>query len=618
VSTTLSQNDVQAGRRSDRRTLLFIAIALAAVPVVVYLAGLAVAWGKVPRSTYVAGVDIGGKSAADAKRTLTAALAPRAKAPIPVRSGDFSANVAPAAAGLRLDINRTVDGLVADSINPVTVARAFFGGSKRAPEVTVDSKALDRQVVALAGRIDAVKQEGSVTFEGTSIVPVRAQVGRALDRAAAAKSLRHRFAELSAAPFELPVAVTPVTTTQARVDAAVKVATSAISAPLQLTADDRSVDVPVETIAKLVSFKAGPDGALQLVASKEQIDALLLPQLKSFDAPAKDVVFSVSGGVVRMSPSANGRSADATALATALPAAVSKDSRRDLAIPFTETEPKLTTDKAKTLGIKQVIGSFTTHHPCCKPRVNNIHTIADIVDGAVILPGETFSLNAYVGERDKGRGFVEAPMIMDGKLQPAVGGGVSQFATTMFNAVFFSGLKNVEHKPHSFYISRYPAGREATVSHPAPDLKWTNDSGAGVLVQTSYTGTSVTVTFYGTKVYDEVRSVSGPRTRPIAPQVVYLPPGPKCISTSGGVGGFDITVFREFYKDGVQVRPRERFFTRYNPEHHFICGVDPATAAPGTVPPGTTPPAGTPTAPPAGISTPPATTPAKPTAVPTG
>ena len=111
--------------------------------------------------------------------------------------------------------------------------------------------------------------------------------------------------------------------------------------------------------------------------------------------------------------------------------------------------------------------------------MTNIHTIANIVNGAVIMPGDTFSLNQFVGPRDTKRGFVEAPMIEDGLFHNSVGGGVSQFATTMYNAVFFAGLKDIEHHPHSYYISRYPAGREATVSYPAPNLIFQNDEPTG-------------------------------------------------------------------------------------------------------------------------------------------
>jgi vancomycin resistance protein YoaR len=199
--------------------------------------------------------------------------------------------------------------------------------------------------------------------------------------------------------------------------------------------------------------------------------------------------------------------------------------------------------------------------------VQNIHTIADIVKGAVVLPGETFSLNGYVGARDRGRGFVEAPMILDGRFVPAVGGGVSQFATTMFNAVFFGGFQDVYHKPHSYWISRYPAGREATVSSPAPDLKWRNDSPYGVLITTSYTAKSVTVTFWSTKRYD-IESVSGSRTRIRGFRTQY--DSSSTCESSSGEPGFDIDVWRVFKQNGKEVK-REKFHTRYLPEPRFVC-----------------------------------------------
>ena len=112
-------------------------------------------------------------------------------------------------------------------------------------------------------------------------------------------------------------------------------------------------------------------------------------------------------------------------------------------------------------------------------------------------------------------------MISGGKFTQAVGGGISQFATTMFNAVFFSGLEDVYHKPHSYYISRYPAGREATVYEGQIDLQWKNDSDTGVYVDTAWTPGTITVTFYGTKRY-EIESISGNRTN---------------VRAAGGAGG---------------------------------------------------------------------------------
>jgi vancomycin resistance protein YoaR len=148
------------------------------------------------------------------------------------------------------------------------------------------------------------------------------------------------------------------------------------------------------------------------------------------------------------------------------------------------------------MNIRQPIASFTTSHACCESRVQNIHRIADIVQGKVVEPGETFSLNDYVGPRTTAKGFAEAGVIYNGRFTTDVGGGVSQFTTTMFNAAFFAGLDFVEYQAHTIYISRYPYGREATLSYPSPDLKFTNNTPFGILLWPTYTGTSITVTVY--------------------------------------------------------------------------------------------------------------------------
>lgn len=149
--------------------------------------------------------------------------------------------------------------------------------------------------------------------------------------------------------------------------------------------------------------------------------------------------------------------------------------------------------------VVEKVGEFTTMHSCCQSRVTNIHRIADIVRGIYLVPGETISLNEYVGQRTREKGFVAAGAIRAGHLESEVGGGVSQFATTIFNAAFFAGLDIPQYQAHSLYFSRYPFGREATISHPAPDLVLHNSTDYPVLIWTSYTDTSITVSMYSTK-----------------------------------------------------------------------------------------------------------------------
>ncbi|HHC08699.1 MAG TPA: hypothetical protein ENK55_08270 [Actinobacteria bacterium] len=158
-----------------------------------------------------------------------------------------------------------------------------------------------------------------------------------------------------------------------------------------------------------------------------------------------------------------------------------------------------------------LVASFTTRHPCCEARVVNIQLMASIVDGAVVAPGETFSLNEYVGPRTEERGFVRAGAIIGGRVyccdHPAnVGGGTSQFATTFYNAIFFGGYEIVAHRPHSLYFTRYPMGREATMGYPTPDVVFRNDTLTPVTIRTSYTPRSITVSLYGNNEGREVRT----------------------------------------------------------------------------------------------------------------
>lgn len=140
---------------------------------------------------------------------------------------------------------------------------------------------------------------------------------------------------------------------------------------------------------------------------------------------------------------------------------------------------------------------FTTFHHCCEARVTNIHVIADAVDGVAVLPGETFSVNDFTGQRTRAKGYVEAGILVGGEPATGVGGGVSQFAATLYYAVFRAGLEDVTHKPHSRYIDRYPVGIEATLYYPSVDLAFRNDTWTPVTIRTSYTGTSLTIELWG-------------------------------------------------------------------------------------------------------------------------
>ena len=153
-------------------------------------------------------------------------------------------------------------------------------------------------------------------------------------------------------------------------------------------------------------------------------------------------------------------------------------------------KPSLTTEEAEAYGPLGLVSKFSTNTPG-ENRVTNIHLMADAVDETVIFPGETFSINEVVGQRTEAKGYLEDCAIIGGEVvceghAANVGGGVSQFATTLYNAVFYGCYEDVEHQPHSLYFSKYPEVIEATMGYPNPDVKFRNNSDAPVIIRTAY------------------------------------------------------------------------------------------------------------------------------------
>lgn len=150
----------------------------------------------------------------------------------------------------------------------------------------------------------------------------------------------------------------------------------------------------------------------------------------------------------------------------------------------------------------RLLPGFTTFHDCCENRVTNIHVMADQLDGQVVQPGEIFSLNARLGPRLESDGYIPAGILLNGESYCCdhplnIGGGTSQVATTLYNALFRNGFEIIDHKPHSRYIARYPLGIEATLGYPYPDIVFRNDTFTPLTILTSYTNTSITVELLG-------------------------------------------------------------------------------------------------------------------------
>lgn len=489
-------------------------LGLALLAVLGYAATALSLAGKIPPGTHVTGIDLGGLSPDAAHTKLTSEFTARDTGRLTLRAGDDELQLTPDDLGLSLDAVSTLERAQEGALTPAGLYRSLAGTRDLRPTVKVDENRLTAALNKIAKKSGSEPTEATVRYTGLKPRVRPAKTGRQIDREAAAEAVREAYQRGALTdPITLPLRELPpqVATEQAE-QIARSTATQAVAAPLTLTDGEkkRSTLTPAQIAARL-RFVPDGQGGLRPAFNARGLAGELVGK------EPEDATFTIVEGRPRLKPAKPGRQADSRALGRAIAAAVTGE-RRTVEVPTRVKQPRLTTERARDLGIREKVSDFTTHHPCCAPRVTNIHRIAEIVDGHVVLPGETFSLNDLVGRRDTARGFVEAPMILQGRYVNDVGGGISQFATTMFNAVFFGGFQDVQHTPHQFHISRYPAGRESTVSFPQPDFRWKNDSDHGVLIKASYTATSITVQFWSTKRYDiESRTRAPTPTSPSRP-----------------------------------------------------------------------------------------------------
>ncbi len=561
----------QAGSGSPwwkRRAVLAGGGVLAALALL-YGGDLALASGSVPRGVTVAGVPVGGMSPADAEQTLRREIEPRTTRPVPVTVGSATSEIDPKAAGLAVDWAATLRRAGAQPLNPITRLTSFFTTRELGVATTTDAAALDGALTELKPIVDKPAVEGTVRFEGTTPQAVDPVPGQQLDVPAAARALTDRWVD--GGTVALPLTAVPPATSADEVRTALEsVATPAVAAPVTVAGEQNTRGtLSPELIAKALTFTPGEGGGLKPVLNTAAVTDALKPQLKGSEKPGRDATLDFATGAPVVVPSQDGRGVDYEATLKDLLTVLAQPAPRQITAVYADQPAKVTTEGLTKLGISGVIGEFTTGG-FASDSGQNIKRAADQINGTVVAPGKTFSLNAVTNPRDAAHGYVEAGIIEDGHPARGIGGGVSQVATTLYNASYFAGMVNVEHKEHSFYISRYPAGREATVFDDVIDLKFRNDNPTAVMIRTVWTPKSLTVQILGTKIYD-VTSQTGPRTNPTEPKTVTLPAGDAC-KPSKGAPGFTVTDTRTLKEIGTGQTRSETRTVRYNPSPIVVCG----------------------------------------------
>ncbi|MEU9856556.1 VanW family protein [Streptomyces sp. NPDC047974] len=541
-----------------------------------YVAGLVATGDDISAGTRAGGIDIGGLSKAEAAERLRAQAPAAWTAPIAVQVGERTESVSPAVAGLTVDADATAERAADPSKDPFTVIGRLFSSGDREiePVLAQDTAKTDAAVAALAKRNDRAVKEGAVSFRDGEAVAARPVTGQKLDTAKAAEALRAAY---PAAPGAAAVAL-PVSLTEPKLPAAELTrfldayARPAVSGPVTLTVGEERLRISPETLGDHLTVKdegGRLTGSLDSAALLRDPD-VARPLAAMTGAPVEGTLGVRDGKVVVVKEGKPGREVTEKSLAAAVDPLLTRtgDAARTAAVATKVTQPQVSSATLDSLGVKEQMSTFTVNFPTAPYRTINIGRAAELINGSLVQPGEVWSFNETVGERTEENGFVDGTMILDGRYQEAPGGGVSAVATTVFNAVFFAGVQPVEYGAHSFYIERYPAGREATVAWGSLDQKFRNDSGKPIYIAASATDSSVTITFYGTKKYDSVEAVAGPRTNITKPEKREAT-GKTCVPQEP-LEGFDIAVDRVFGNGGEEVK-RQTFKTHYTPRDEVVC-----------------------------------------------
>ncbi len=574
ASTPLPPEDQPTERRPRRWWPYAVAGGIVAILGGAYVTGYVMSGDVVPRNATAGGVAIGGLSRDAAITKVTSEIGPKATVPITVTVENKTGTIQPEKAGLALDPAATVEASgVGRSWSPAHIMTVLMGGGPVQPVATVDRAKLDAAVATYAASVDSLPVDATIAYQGVVPSTKPGSSGLTVDQRATADAIKAAYLSSTSVTGTGAVVEPAVTTAKAQ-QALDSYAKPAVSGPITLDTGKGNVVVTPEQIAAATSFPVA-NGAIAPTTDVKALYAAAQPAIKALNlGEAKDATITMSANGPVITPSVDGITLSEEDFTKAVTPLITATDNRTAKPALAAQKPTFTTEAAQALGIKEVTGEFTTYFPYAAYRNNNLGQAAKGINNTMLKPGETFSLNKALGERTAANGYVEGYVIKSGALVKELGGGVSQSATTTFNAAFFAGLKDVEHHPHMFYIDRYPAGREATVYWGSLDLRFQNDTQYGVLMQafvtpaTSSTRGSITVRVWSTKVYDKVESSELRKSNYTQP-ATRTSTDPKCEPQSPGPG-FDVNYERLFYKGGAVVKT-EKFFWRYQPEDRIVC-----------------------------------------------
>jgi vancomycin resistance protein YoaR len=539
---------------------------------------------RLPAGSQIAGVDVSGLSPREARSLLEDRSAELAGVPVVFTAEGRRWQVRPSAVVVDVDWGAAVEAAKnqGEGFAPIRGLKRLgvrvFGGEV-VPTSRVYQSAVDVYMGRMARAVDRASVEPALKLRGSEPEIVPGRNGRLLDRDAAETVFVRALTGLSREPVAVPTKVDKTRLTTRDLAGAKVKAETALSAPADLVYGPGGWHLTRGKIARLLELPG--NGSTELELAGPGADRFFANLRKRVEHAPKDATFAIGArNVVRVVPAEPGISLDMEATTRNLMAALLSTTTRKAELSVSTASPERTTRDARAMGITGLVGAYETFYGGVANRIHNVQLVAHLIDNHFIAPDEEFSFNATTGDRSEDKGFLEAPVIINGELKTGLGGGVCQVSTTTFNAAYEAGLPITDRTNHALYISHYPQGRDATVNYPDTDLKFVNDTGHWLWLRTFVSSSSLTVALYGTQQHRKVESQ-------VAPLVVTGDPPTKRVRDPNLTVG--ATVLHESGSPSRSTSVRRRVFSSsgkllYDHTWYSTYSAEPRVIAYGTKP----------------------------------
>ena len=466
---------------------LLIAFLIAFLPLLLILSPLILNYNKSASNTKILGKDYSHLSRPEIINKLNQDFVLPENLKLQYQQKTFDVSIASISASI--DTNKVASNILYRRLDEglFNYIKYFFNPKDFSLTLNYDSAALTKSIENIASQIDQPFVPTELILKDKKISTKSGSIGVNLDQS---KLLDQILNNLNFAIFNetisLPVNSVGSIPDENQINQTTSRAQKLIGKSIILITPSDQVTINDQTLISWINFDNG--------FQQDKISSYSQNTAQSFKHDPIDAVFKFENGkVLEFQTAKNGIAVDIDQLTQDIISAFTnlEDSDKtnfEFTLSYQSTEPKIKNSDVNDLGIKELIGSGTsTFKHSSNTRNINITKGSSIVNRILVAPGDTFSFVKSLGEVTLEAGYAKAYIIRQGKTELDVGGGICQVSTTFFRAILNAGLDITERKAHAYRVSYYEEdskpGYDATVFIPSPDLKFVNDTGHYVLIQ---------------------------------------------------------------------------------------------------------------------------------------